>query len=288
MATPLLDWIEHLMRDTDARDAFLEHPDQYAKEHGFDNLSSADVHDALNLIADNGADLGNGFHYPAPKHWQSNGDQDGSHYLRGYFDDNRNAFDRSDTDLDNSVHQDIETRDGREHHWHDDWNDWHDHGDFNQTLDNDPVVASGDESVATGGDLTDSTVTSGYRNIAGHNNEAVTGEDNSTAFGSGDAAGSHIGRFHGGDGSALSVGADSYGHSSDDDTSTRVHNSGDGDTSVNAAGDHGYADNYADQTHHDNSSRSDYEDHSSVDSHEDYESHNSERFSDSHDYDVHH
>jgi hypothetical protein len=150
------------------------------------------------------------------------------------------------------------------------------------------VVASGDHSVAAGGDISDSNITTGDGNVVGDNNQAVTGDHNTTAFGSGDASNANFDHTSVGDGGALSVGGDAYGHNEDNDTSTSVHNSGSGDTSVNAAGDHGYADQTADQSHHDDSSYSNYDDHSSSDSHDDYNSHNSAQADDSHNVDIHH
>jgi hypothetical protein len=301
MATTLLDWISGLLYDPSAREAFQHDPDHYAEEHGFRHLSHADVHDALSLIAD-GDHSYFGHHFPAPRHFEHGDHDSGAHYLRSYFHDNHDWFTEHNTEIDNSVHQRVDTGDhdrgwnhdrGDDHDWgHDrDWG-WddnrHDGGDFHQVIDNDPVVASGRGSVAAGHDIRDSTLTSGDRNVVGDHNHAVTGDDNTTAFGSGDATRSHLSHVSTGDGGALSVGGDAHGHSTDNDTTTAVHNSGSGSTSVNAAGDHGYADQFADQHEHDDSTRSNYEDHSSNDSHNDFNSHNDAHLSDSHDYDIHH
>jgi hypothetical protein len=288
MATSLLDWIADLLDDPDAREAFDRDPHGYAQHHGFHHLTSADVHDALSLLAD-GDYRFHGHHYPAPDHWEHHNHESGAHYLRSYIHEHHESFERHDTDIDNSVHQDIDT--GRHHGWDrdDDWDDRHHHGgDFHQVIDNDPVVASGDGAVATGGDIRHSTITSGDGNVVGDHNHVVTGDHNTTAFGSGDATNAHLGHTSVGDGGAVSIGGDAHGHSEDNDTSTSVHTHGSGSTAVNVAGDHGEAHQYADQHESDSSTRSHYEDDSHTDSHDDYNSHNSYDYDDSHDVDVHH
>src|SRR5882757_3294965 len=310
MPTPLQDWIVNLLSDPDARDAFDRDPRGYAEDNGFHDLSGGDVHDALSLLAD-GDYSDNDYRYPSPHEWNHNDHDSGSSYLRSYIHDNNDSWERSDSDtnIDNSVHQRIDT--GSDRGDRDDWDrdrdrDWgrdrddddnrdHDHnwgrgdgGDFHQVIDNDPVVASGDGSVAAGGDIRDSTLTSGDGNVIGDNNQAVTGDHNTTAFGSGDATNADLGDTRIGDGGSLSLGGDAYSRNEDNDTSTSVHNSGDGSTSVNAAGSHGDAGQYTNQSEHDDSTRSSYEDNSDTSSHDDYNSHNSGEYSDSHDVDVNH
>jgi len=307
MATSLLDWISNLLNDSDARDAFDNDPRGYAAENGFHNLSGGDVHDALSLLADNDSYSNHGgYHYPAPNDWDHNSHDGGAHYLRSYINDNHESFDRGETNIDNSVHQNIDT--GGDRGWdrgRDDGRDWgrddrddsdrndhgghhNDGGDFHQVIDNDPVVASGHGSVAAGGDIRDSTITSGSGNVVGDHNQAVTGDHNTTAFGSGDATNANLGHTSVGDGGAISIGGDAHGSNTDNDTNTSVHNSGSGSTAVNVAGDHGNASQYADQHESDDSTHSNYEDSSHTDSHDDYNSHNSSDYNDSHDVDVHH
>jgi hypothetical protein len=272
--TNLLEWILSLLRDPEARADFLADPNGYANDHGFSNLSSADVHDALCLASDNDhAHSDHGVHYPAPKHYDHNSDDhDGSHYLRNYITNNYTQIDEHNTYVDDSVHQNIDT----------------DGGDFHQTIDNDPVIASGDGAVAAGGDIRDSTVTTGDGNVVGDGNHAVTGDNNTTAFGSGNATNADLGNSHFGDGGSLSIGGDASGHNENNDTSTAVHNSGSGSTSVNAAGDHGDAHQYANQSESNDSTHSNYEDSSHSDSHDDVNSGNHASYDDSHDTDVHH
>ncbi|MDT7748953.1 MAG: hypothetical protein QOD96_2615, partial [Pseudonocardiales bacterium] len=109
MATSLLDWISNLLNDSDARNAFDNDPRGYASEHGFHNLSGGDVHDALSLLADDDSYSNHGHHFPAPHDWNHNDHDGGAHYLRSYINNNHESFDRGETNIDNSVHQDIDT-----------------------------------------------------------------------------------------------------------------------------------------------------------------------------------
>ncbi|WP_028920965.1 IniB N-terminal domain-containing protein [Pseudonocardia acaciae] len=284
MATPLMSWIEGLLRDPDAREAFLADPDGYAEDHGFRNVSSADVQDALSLIADdNHSNFSQSAHFPPPRHSNHHSDDGGAHYLRGYFEENQKAIERHETELDNSVDQDIDT--GRGHHDH-----YYDHdGNFDQVVDNDPVLATGDGSVGTGGTIADDTVTSGDANLVGQGDQAVTGNHNSTAFGTGEALGTGFQGVRFDDGGALGVRGDTYTDRDANDTDTAVRNSGSGDNAVNSAGDHGYADQQTDQTYNDTSVRSEYEDATRTDTHEQTNSHNDTSYRDSHDtIEVHH
>jgi hypothetical protein len=281
-STSLLDWILELLRDPSSRAAFQHDPDGYAAHHGFQGLSAADVHDALYLIADNGSASydhrfgeHNDLHYPPPHHYESH-DQHGhhesaAHYLNHYITNNYKVIDEHDTNIDNSVHQDVDTRGG----------------DFHQHIDNDPVVASGDHAVAARGSIEHSTLTTGDDNVVGDHNYAVTGHDNTTAFGSGSASHADLDHVRTGDGGTVSLGGDATGHNTHSDTTTSVHSSGSGDTSVNAAGDHGYADQHADQSAHDDSTHTNYEDHSLSERHDQVASHNDTDYSDSHDYTQH-
>jgi hypothetical protein len=272
MATNLLDWIADLLRDPDARESFFDRPDHYAREHGFDHLSPHDVHDSLQLLADDG--------FPSPRHF-SHGDHhgDGAHYLRSYFHENRAFIDSRDTDINDRIHQDIDTG-GHGHHGHDHG------GDFHQTIDNDPVVASGDHSAAAGGDIRDSFVTSGRGNVIGDHNHVVSGNGGTTAFGTGEADSSSFDGARFGDGAGVSVGGDATGHSEHNSTNSSVHG-GDGATSVNVAGADGHANEQALQPESESSVHLDYDDHTRNDDHSSSNSHNSAESHDSHDFDLH-
>ncbi|WP_156993142.1 IniB N-terminal domain-containing protein [Pseudonocardia acaciae] len=271
-STSLLDWILSLFRDPAAREAFQADPKGYAAEHGFGNLSAADVHDILCLHAD---DSGGGSdddddhgRVPPPRDYHH--DEDGTRYLEHHVN-NYTFVEKHDTNIDNSVHQDIDTHGG----------------DFSQVIDNDPLVASGDGAVAAGGDITDSTLTTGDGNVVGDGNQAVTGDGNSTAFGTGDATSANFDHASFGDGAAVSLTGEAAGYATDNDTNTAVHASGSGSTSLNAAGTHGYADQMADQQDLDTSAHEHVQDASHTDSHNVTDSFNDTAATDSHDYEAH-
>jgi hypothetical protein len=142
--------------------------------------------------------------------------------------------------------------------------------------------------VAAGGDIRDSTLTTGDGNVVGDDNHAVTGDDNTTAFGSGDATNAHLDHSNFGDGGALSIGGNADGNNTHSDTTTSVHNSGSGATSVNAAGDHADAHQNVDQHQADDSTHTNYDDTSHTDSHNELNSHDNTHLDDHHNTDIHH
>lgn len=277
-STSLLDWILTLFKDPDAREAFRADPDKYAAQHGFENVSAADMQDVLCVAADSQpahsdhGDHGDHSHRsdysPPPSHHHG---EAAPHYLNRYITNNYQTVEKHETNIDQSIHQNVDTHGG----------------DFDQHIDNDPVVASGDGAVATAGDIRDSTVTPGSGNVIGDDNNADTGDGNNTAFGSGDASSTDIEHSSFGDGSSLTGNGTADGNNTSNDTHTVAHNSGSGDTSVSAAGAGGYSDAYADQHQSDNSEHSNYEDASHTDTHDAFNSHNSADLSDSHDYVTH-
>ena len=272
--TSLLDWILSLLRDPNQQAAFQADPQGYASEHGFSNLSAADVHDALCLAGDNQSQSYRGdhdahVHYPPPQHYEHG--ESGAHYLRSYITNNYTSIDERSTNIDNSVHERVDTHGG----------------DFSQSIHNDPVIASGDHAVAAGHDIRDSTLTTGNGNVVGDNNQAVTGDHNTTAFGSGAATNADLSHASFGDGAAPSIGGNADGHNEHNATNTSVHG-GDGPTSVNAAGAHANAHAVDDQHATDSSTHSAFDDHSHTDSHSELNSHNQAHFDDSHNIDIHH
>jgi hypothetical protein len=274
MAESLLDWILDLLRNSDERNAFQADPDRYAAEHGFAAVNAGDVHDALCVAADSASahsDHRHSEHHVAPPHHYSH-HTNPVHYLHQYVTNNYTTIEEHTTNIDDSIHQNVDTHGG----------------DFNQVIDNDPVVASGDGAVAAGGDIRDSTVTPGSGNVVGDDNHAITGDDNSTAFGSGDATTASFDHVRTGSGSGLTLTGDATGHDTDNNTATQVHASGSGPTSVDAAGPHANASQYADQADHNNSTHSNYSDHSDTSLHNTYDSNNSGHYADSHDTDYHH
>lgn len=276
-ATSLMDWIMSLLRDPNQQAAFQADPQGYAADNGFQNLSATDVHDALCLAADNqsasydyrGGGGENSVHYPPPSHPGASGES-GARYLNNYISNNYTTVDERSTNIDNSVNERINTGGG----------------DFSQNIHNDPVVASGDGSVAAGGDIHDSTLTTGDRNVVGQGNNAVTGNDNTTAFGSGAATNANLSNAGFGDGAAASIGGNAEGQYTSNDTTTSVQG-GDGATSVNAAGAGGSADQFADQSQTDSSTHSTYDDNSSTDSHNLANSDNTAQIDDSHNTAIH-
>jgi hypothetical protein len=178
----LLQWLLNLLDNDQAREDFLKNPDDYLKDHGYGDLSSGDIYDSLCLISDNDShghrnnndDDDDNNHHPAPHH--NHHGEDAGHFLREYITNNYTYVDDRDTNIDNSVHQDIDT----------------DGGDFDQTIDNDTVVASGDGSTAVGGD--------------NNGNISSAGHDSTTAFGDGDASSADFKGADFGAGSAANVG----------------------------------------------------------------------------------
>ena len=278
-STTLIEWILDLFRDPQARAAFQDNPERYAAEHGFDAASAADVHDALCVAADtepahtsrhdDDRDDHHHRHLPAPQHY--NHHESAAKYLHHYITNNYTTIVEHNTNIDDSVHQNIDTHGG----------------DFNQVIDNDPVVASGNGAVAAGGNIDHSTVTSGQGDVVGDYNHAATGDDSTTAFGSGEANNAELSNVRTGSGSGLSFGADATGSNTDNTTTTGVHSSGSGDTSVDAAGPHADAGQYADQSEHDGSNHSAYDDDSRTAEHATYDSGNTDHYTDSHDTDAH-
>ncbi len=251
----LFDWILNLFRDPAAREAFQADPERYAAEHGFADLSASDVHDALCL----GADSDDHVHLPPPRDYHDG--ESAPRYLERYVD-HYTVVEKHTTNIDNSIHQTIDT----------------DGGDFDQDIDIDSVVASGDGAVAAGDDIEDSTITTGNHNVIGDNNisghgntsisgdgnAAVIGDGNTTSFGDGDASSTDIdGDVNVDDGSSFAVG----GSSSVDNS-----NYADNDTSIDAS-DHSTNDSGNTTTdwhdESDNSQHTSYDDHSSYDNYED-------------------
>ncbi|MEU7818864.1 IniB N-terminal domain-containing protein [Pseudonocardia sp. NPDC049154] len=209
---------------------FREDPYGTLKDAGLEDLTAEDVHDALVLIQDNDTasfdrnyDTGSNHLVAAaaaPHHGGGHheGDHDGHkgavEYINKYVTNNH--VDDRDTIVDNSVNQKIDT----------------DGGDFRQDIDIDAVTASGDGAVAAGGDIEDSTITTGNGNIVGDDNQVVKGDGNTTAFGQGNATSTNVdGDVTVDDGSAFATG----GSASVDNSDNSVNDSGNTstDNSVN-------------------------------------------------------
>jgi hypothetical protein len=210
----LMEFLRALVSNTGLRDWFAHDPQAALHEHGLDDLSPADVHDALVLVEDNQtADFSRDHHTgsnaihlpPPPVHHDYATPAEAHHAAVSYLDTyvTRNYVDDRDTAVDHPVNQQIDTHGG----------------DFDQDIDVHPTVASGAGAVAAAGGISGSTITggdhnqvgaglvSGHGNVVGSGNEAVAGADDTVAFGSGNATGTSVG--HGvniGDGGAFASG----------------------------------------------------------------------------------
>ncbi|WP_214371312.1 IniB N-terminal domain-containing protein [Pseudonocardia sp. H11422] len=214
--TSLLDLLLNLFRDPETRAAFQEDPEGFLSSCGLTELTPEDVHDALVLIEDNQTasferDYNTGGNHnhvqlpPPPKPSDDESNHEAAvKYLNTYI--TNNYVDDRDTIVDNSVNQQIDTGGG----------------DFRQDIDVDSVVASGDGAVAAGGDIEDSTITTGDGNVVGDGNNVVNGDDNTTAFGNGNATSTDIdGDVTLGDGAAFASG----GNATVDNTDRSVNDS---------------------------------------------------------------
>jgi hypothetical protein len=283
----LLEFLRSLIYDDEARQEFADNPDQALADAGLDHLSAADVHDALSLMQDDSQEAdfsrdtdtgGNEINVapPAPVESHDDGDESAVEYINKYI--TNNYIDDRDTTVDNSVNQQIDTGGG----------------DFDQNIDIDSTVASGDGAVAAGDDIEDSTITSGDGNtvgdgnvtgdgntvgdgntdvnvdgggsaIVGDGNEAVQGDGNTSSFGSGDA---NSAEFNGdvslGDGAALGLGGDVSVDNSDSSTNDSFNDN---------------SDNSTEDSFNDTSSYTDNSDNSTEDSFNDSSSHSESEYS---------
>jgi hypothetical protein len=256
-STSLIEFLMSLLRDPEALAAYQDDPNGYLASCGLDNISPADVHDSLVLLEDNqtadfSRDHNVGVHVatppPAPHPAPGASEHDAAiQYLNNYITNNYVT--------DNSFNQQVNTGGG----------------DFDQDVDINNATANGAGSVAVGGDVTDSPITTGDGNtigdgnvrgdgniigddndgnltgngdgnVVGDDNQAVTGDHNTTAFGDGSAT-SIGGGVHVGDGGAFGVGGstvdvDNRDQSQHDsgNTDNSVHDSGNTDNSIHDSG----------------------------------------------------
>jgi hypothetical protein len=198
-ANNLIDLILRLLNDPEALAEFKANPDAVLASCGATDVSPADVHDALVLSDDEH------HHHPTPPpppqpHHGESEHAAAIRYISSYV--TNNYVDDRDTNVDNSLNQQIDTGGG----------------DLDQNIHNSSVTASGDGSVAAGGDIDGSTVTTGNGNqvgdnnikgngnIQGEGNDVVSGDHNTTAFGTGAANSADIDHASVSNGGALSVG----------------------------------------------------------------------------------
>lgn len=271
--TTLLDLLMNLLQNPAEQQAFLADPAGYLQECGLADLSPEDIKDAVTLAADSPHHDwdGHGHHElpPAPPvhhHHDDSGHHDphtdAADYLKTYitttFVDDRRTF------IDQSFHQDIDTHGG----------------DVDQRIDLHQANATGDGSVAVGGDNR-APVATGDHAVAGRGNEVVDGNDNAASFGSGSAvnqsgatadhggalsgtgpatgtftdSNDHLANF--GSGSLADKGGDATQTNAHNDTSTDSHDdnhtdshndshvdSGHNDTDTHVSDDHSFTDDH--------------------------------------------
>jgi hypothetical protein len=286
----LLEFLRSLIFDDDARQEFAENPDQALSDAGLGHLSAEDVHDALQLMQDDSQEADFGREYntggneiniaaPAPvEHHDDGGSESAVEYINKYI--TNNYVDDRDTIVDNSINQQIDTGGG----------------DFDQDIDIDSTVASGDGAVAAGDDIEDSQVVTGDDNtvgdgnvngdgnITGDDNEAVIGDGNTSSFGDGDASSTEFdGDVSIGDGAALGIGGSVSVDNSDNSTNDSFNDNSDNSTEDSFNDTSSYTDNSdhsATDSFNNDSEYNDYSDNSDDDSYSDSSSHSS----DSHDH----
>jgi hypothetical protein len=300
----LLEFLRSLIFDEEARQEFAENPEQALADANLEHLSAEDVKDALELMQDDSQDAdfsreyntgGNEINVAAPapvEHHDDGGSESAVEYINKYI--TNNYVDDRDTTVDNSINQQIDTGGG----------------DFDQNIDIDSTVASGDGSVAAGDDIEDSTIATGDGNtigdgnvtgddntvgdgntdvnvdgggsaIVGDGNQAVVGDGNTSSFGDGDATSAEIdGDVNVDDGSSFAIGGNSSVDSSDhsdDDTYTDNSDNSVEDSFNSTSSFEDNSDNSTNDSFNDNSSQSDY------DSDDDSYTDNSSHSEDSHD-----
>jgi hypothetical protein len=228
----LLEFLRNLLSNDDAREDFAENPDKALDDAGLGSLSGDDVHDALVLMQEDNQEASFDRNYdtggneinvaaPEPVNHDDGGDSESAvEYINRYI--TNNYTDDRDTITDNSTNQQIDTGGG----------------DFDQDIDVDSTVASGDGAVAAGDDIEDSEIVSGNGNtvgdgnidgdgnVTGDGNDVVNGDGNTTSFGDGDATSTEIdGDVSVGDGGSFAVGGDSEVDNSDNSEDNSVEDS---------------------------------------------------------------
>ncbi|GAA0895126.1 IniB N-terminal domain-containing protein [Pseudonocardia zijingensis] len=281
----LLEFLRSLIFDEEARQDFADNPEQALDEAGLGHLSADDVRDALEIMQDDSQDAdfsreyntgGNEVNIAAPspvEHGDGGGSESAAEYITKYIQNNY-ITNEGDTITDNSINQQIDTGGG----------------DFDQNIDVDSTVASGDGAVAAGDDIEDSQIATGDNNtigdgnssvdvgdggtaIVGDGNQAVVGNGNTAGFGEGDVSNTEIdGNVSVDDGSSFAIGGSSSVDSSDhSDDDVNIDNS---DNSTNDSNNtttdwHDESDNSSHSSFEDNSEYSNYEDSSDNSTYED-------------------
>ncbi len=235
-ANNLIDLILRLLNNPEALAEFKANPDAVLASCGATDVSPADVHDALVLTDDE-------HHHtpppPPPPHPHPGESEHAAaiRYINSYV--TNNYVDDRDTNVDNSVNQQIDTGGGN----------------LDQNIHTSSVTASGDGAVAAGGDIDGSQVTTGNGNqvgdgnikgdgnIQGSGDQVVSGDHNTTAFGTGAANNADIDHASVSNGGALSVGGAATGAQNTADSHNATHTSDSTSTDI----DHSF-NTHADET----------------------------------------
>jgi hypothetical protein len=217
-ANNLIDLILRLLNDPEALAEFKANPDAVLASCGATDVSPADVHDALVLTDDEHHHTSPPPPPPHPHHGETE-HAAAIRYINSYV--TNNYVDDRDTNVNNSVNQQIDTGGG----------------DLDQNIHTSSVTASGDGAVAAGGDIDGSQVTTGDNNqvgdhnikgdgnVQGDDNQVASGDHNTTAFGTGAANSADIDHASVSDGGALSVGAAATGTQNTADSHTVANTS---------------------------------------------------------------
>jgi hypothetical protein len=174
--TSLLDFILNLLKDPQAQAEFKANPQAVLADNGLTGVCAADIHDTLPLVTDNRAVEQTSSHTSAPSAAPAPGESDTHAAVRylSYITNTYTYTDDHNVAIDDSVHQNIWAA-----------------GDVTQTFDDSNVVSNGHGSVAAGGDINGSTVTTGNGDAVGQGAAAGTGNvtGSGNALGDGSAAG---------------------------------------------------------------------------------------------------
>jgi hypothetical protein len=236
----ILEFLQKMIDNTSLRDWFARDPQGALAHYGLQDVSPEDVRDAIVLAddsqtADFSRSYDTGFHGSLPggngHHIAGRTDHDTEHHSSGHSSGHQEAVehlsryvtnnfvDDRDTNVDDSVNQQIHTHGG----------------DVDQFIRTDSTTASGDGAVAAHGDILGSQVTTGDgnqigdgnikgdNNVQGDGNQVVHGDGNTTAFGSGAANSADLHNVNVSDGGALSVAGPANGFQ--DTTDSHDHTS---------------------------------------------------------------
>jgi hypothetical protein len=213
----LLEFLQELMSNRQARDWFANEPDAALTHYGLENLSPTDVHDAVVLSQDTQtADFDREYNTghnatfapppPVASHHAGGDHEAAVDYLNQYIT-NASVNDQH-TIADHPANHQVDRYHG---------------GDFDQDIDVHTVDASGDGAVAAGHDITNSTIVPGddnqigagnlhgNDNVVGTGDHVISGDGNTTAFGNGAATSASFDNATVSRGGAISVGGGAAG-----------------------------------------------------------------------------